>query len=64
MSPIHSKTNSGYSRILTIYKCYDCGTCQYKSKCTKSKGNKQLKFQKNLLLKEVNHLKILLALEK
>ena len=51
------KSKSGYTITLTIYRCDDCCDCQYKSKCTKSKGNKQIEISKVLILKRNESLK-------
>lgn len=36
------KSKSGYESLVRIYECENCTDCEYKSKCTKAKGNKQL----------------------
>ena len=36
---------------ITIYECEDCTNCQYKSKCTKSQYNKQLRVSKKFIEK-------------
>lgn len=40
------KSKSGYKSILIIYECENCSSCNYKDKCTKAKGNKQLHVSK------------------
>ena len=55
----YNKTSSGYKQELSNYECEDCSNCQYKSKCTKSQGNRKLKYSKkfnelrNLSLKNI-----------
>jgi hypothetical protein len=36
------KTKSGYTRTERIYECRDCGSCDVKSQCTRSQGNRQI----------------------
>lgn len=43
------KSKSGYTSILTIYECENCEVCEYKSKCTKAKGNRQLHVSKTFI---------------
>lgn len=43
------KSKSGYKSILTIYECEDCNGCEYKDKCTKSKGNRQIHISKKFI---------------
>lgn len=40
------KSKSGYRSEITIYECENCDGCQYKAKCTKAKGNRQLSVSK------------------
>lgn len=52
--PINSKikrTKSGFEALLTIYECENCSDCEYKIKCTRAKGNRQLHVSKNFLAK-------------
>jgi transposase len=42
----HKKSASGYRSELTVYKCEDCSGCQYKSKCTKAQGDRQMEISK------------------
>lgn len=49
---ISTKTSAtGYKSIVTIYECESCEGCTHKSKCTKSKGNRQLKVSKTFIEK-------------
>lgn len=36
------KSKSGYESEIKVYECESCDGCQYKSKCTKAKGNRLL----------------------
>jgi transposase len=59
LKPIGKKTRkskSGYEAEVTVYECEDCGECQYKAKCTKSKGNKRLDVSKNFIKKRMKSL--------
>lgn len=38
------KTKSGHEQNLKNYECESCDGCEYKSKCTKAKGNRVLQF--------------------
>lgn len=38
-----------YESTISIYECENCSGCEYKSKCTKAKGNKQLHVAKNFI---------------
>jgi transposase len=40
------RSKSGYKSEITMYECESCEGCQYKIKCTKSKGNRQLSVSK------------------
>jgi hypothetical protein len=40
------RSKSGYKSEITIYEYESCEGCQYKTKCTKSKGNRQLSISK------------------
>ena len=51
------KTKSGYETTVSIYECEDCDGCEYKSKCTKAKGNKQIHVAKNFMRLRTNSLK-------
>lgn len=49
---ITKKTSrNGYKSEVTVYECEDCTNCEYKSKCTKSQNNKQLKVSKKFIEK-------------
>jgi transposase len=50
------KTRSGYEADVTVYECEDCDGCQYKSKCTKAKGNKKLDVSKYFVEKRLTSL--------
>lgn len=41
---IKKKSKSGYESMVKVYECENCEDCQYKSRCTKAKGNRQLHF--------------------
>ena len=43
------KSKSGYKSTLTIYECGDCHDCNYKDKCTKAKGNRQIHVSKKFI---------------
>lgn len=43
------KSKSEYTSEITIYECESCEGCQYKSKCTKAKGNRQMRISKNFV---------------
>ena len=43
------KSKSGYESEISIYECEDCSNCEYKTKCTKAKKNKQLHVAKNFI---------------
>ncbi|ALP91538.1 IS1182 family transposase [Klebsiella pneumoniae] len=51
------KTKSGYETTVSIYECEDCDGCEYKSICTKAKGNKQIHVAKNFMRLRTNSLK-------
>ncbi len=51
------KTKSGYETTVSIYEYEDCDGCEYKSKCTKAKGNKQIHVAKNFMRLRTNSLK-------
>ena len=51
------RSKSGYEADVTIYECEDCYDCQYKSKCTKAKGNKKLYVSKKFVQKRLKSLK-------
>lgn len=49
---ISTKTSAtGYKSSVTIYECENCEGCIHKSKCTKSKGNRQLSVSKKFIEK-------------
>ncbi|MGL5870396.1 IS1182 family transposase, partial [Clostridium chrysemydis] len=41
------QSKSGFVSVVTIYECFECDGCPYKSKCTKAKGNKRLQVSKD-----------------
>ena len=43
------KSASGYESSKSIYECEDCSKCEYKSRCTRAKGNKQLHVARNFI---------------
>jgi transposase len=45
------KSKSGYKSEVTIYECESCDDCQYKSKCTKSVGNRKMQVSKLFIRK-------------
>ena len=52
LKSISTKTSAtGYRSNVTIYECESCEGCPHKSKCTKSKGNRQLSVSKNFIEK-------------
>lgn len=51
-----SKTGSGYETELTVYECENCGDCPFKNKCTKAKGNRQIKVSKTFIAKRAQSL--------
>lgn len=52
---ITRKSKSGYEAKVTTYQCESCLECQYKTKCTKAKGNKQLQVAKDFIkLREIS----------
>lgn len=52
----NKKSKSGFNSIITVYECEDCSGCQYKSKCSKAKGNKQLYVSKDFIRQRQNSL--------
>lgn len=59
LKPIGEKTKkskSGYKSKLTIYECENCSDCEYKAKCTKAKGNRQIQVSKNFIKLRENSL--------
>ncbi len=59
LKPIGEKkrtSKSGYTSILTVYECESCQGCEYKSKCTKAKGNRQLHVSKKFINLRLNSL--------
>lgn len=50
------KSKSGYQANVTVYECEDCHDCQYKTKCTKAKGNKKLSVSKKFIQKRLRSL--------
>jgi transposase len=47
----HRTSASGYCSEVTIYECEDCTNCSYKSKCTKSQGNRKMQVSKTFVEK-------------
>lgn len=45
------KSKSGYQSEVTVYECEDCGSCPYKERCTRARGNKRLYVSKSFLEK-------------
>lgn len=45
----HKKSVSGYRSKLTVYECEDCSGCSYKSKCTKTQGNRRMELSKTFM---------------
>lgn len=45
----NKKSKSGFISVVTIYECENCSGCEYKNKCTKAKGNKQLNVSKEFI---------------
>ena len=50
------KSKSGYEADVTVYECEDCYGCQYKPRCTKTKGNKKLTVSKKFIQKRLKSL--------
>jgi transposase len=50
------KNSSGYESELTVYECEDCNGCPSKEKCTKAKGNRQIKVSKKFIEKRAQSL--------
>ena len=42
-------TKSGYEREVTYYECESCEGCQFRKKCTKSKGNRKMQVSKKFI---------------
>jgi transposase len=53
---VKQKNASGYESELTVYECEDCGGCPLKDKCTKAKGNRQIKVSKKFIEKRAQSL--------
>lgn len=51
------QSKSGYKSLVTIYEADNCQGCEYKSKCTKAKGNKRLQVSKIFIDKRSKSLK-------
>jgi hypothetical protein len=45
----HYTTDNGYETDRRIYACQDCADCPLRSKCTKAKGNRQIRISFQLL---------------
>ena len=52
------KSASGYESSKSIYECEDCAKCEYKSECTRAKGDKRLQVATNFIRVERDHLRI------
>ena len=48
---IHKQSRTGYCSEITIYECENCSDCNCKAKCTKAKGNRQMKVSKKFIEK-------------
>lgn len=48
--------DAGYESEVTIYESEDCSSCQYKQRCTKAKGNRQVQVSKMFLEKRAKSL--------
>lgn len=44
----NDKTATGYEQEIRVYECSDCSKCKSKEECTKSKYNRQIRFNKKL----------------
>ena len=42
------KTETGFVQESRVYECSECDSCPHKIECTKSKGNRQIRFNKKL----------------
>jgi hypothetical protein len=47
--PTRYTTDNGYVTDRRIYECQDCKDCPLRSKCTKAKGNRQIRISFRLL---------------
>jgi transposase len=47
----HRKSATGYISEITVYECEDCSSCQYKTRCTKSLGNRRMQASKTFIEK-------------
>lgn len=45
------KSKSGYEAVVTVYECESCWGCEFKSNCTKAKGNRKLEVSKTFIEK-------------
>lgn len=52
------KAASGYVAIQTLYECEDCSNCPYTSNCKRSDKEKDFKYQKKWLKKDMCPIKI------
>lgn len=43
------KSKSGFESNVTYYECENCECCQYKKKCTRSKGNRKMQVSKKFI---------------
>ena len=55
------KSTSGYKSEITKYECESCDNCEYKEKCTKAKGNRQIQVSKKFIEKREISLKNILS---
>lgn len=53
---INRTSKSGYKSKVTVYKADDCSGCEYKTKCTKAKGNRTIQVSKLFIKKRANSL--------
>lgn len=50
---IRRKSATGYIANVSVYECEDCSECPYKSKCTRSKGNRKMQVSKLFIKKRM-----------
>ena len=50
---MHRKSATGYVADVSVYECEDCSGCPYKSKCTRSKGNRRMQVSKKFIEKRM-----------
>lgn len=51
--PMHRKSATGYIADVSLYECEDCSNCPYKTKCTRSKGNRKMQVSKLFIEKRM-----------